>query len=75
MLYDCVKVWWLGRGQHKGIAMLEQRIRVLFGDPKGAVEWKQKGITSRIASKLVSPKCVSRACFLDIPMDSWGGKR
>ena len=38
MLSDSVTVWWLGRVQHKGISMLEQRLRVLFGDPKGVLE-------------------------------------
>ena len=36
---DSVTVWWPVSGQHKGRAMLEQRLRFLFGDPKGAVEW------------------------------------
>ena len=35
---DSVTVWWLGRGQHKGREMLEQQLRVLFGDPRGVVE-------------------------------------
>ena len=39
------------------------------------MEWAQKGIMPRIASKVVSKKCVSRACFLAIPMDSRAGKR
>ena len=63
MLSDSVTVWWMGISHQKGRAMLKQKLRVLFGDLEGAVELARKGITSRIASKLVLPKCVSRACF------------
>ena len=38
MSSDIVMVWCLGRGQHKGIEILEQRLRVLLCDTKGAVE-------------------------------------
>ena len=61
MSSDSVTLWWLRRGKLRGRSMLEQRLRVLFGDPKGSVEWARKGITLRIASKAVSSKCVSRA--------------
>ena len=75
MLSDSVTVWWLGRVQNNGRSMLEKRLRIIFGDQKGATEWERKGITSRIASKVASPKCVRRACFLAIPMDSRAKKR
>ena len=35
---DSVTVWWMGRGQHKGRAMLEQRLWVVFGDLRVVVE-------------------------------------
>ena len=38
VLYDSVMVWFMGRFQNKGIEKLEQRLRVLFGNPKGAVD-------------------------------------
>ena len=69
MLSDKATVWWLGRGHNKGREILEQKLQVLFGDPKGAVEWARKGIMSRIVSKVMLTKYVSRACFLAIPMD------
>ena len=69
MLSDSVTVWWMGRDQNKGREILEQRLRVLFGDPKRAVEWAQKGIKLSIASKVALPKCVIRACLLEIPID------
>ena len=67
-------VWWLGRGQHMGISMFDQKLWDLFGDPKGAVKLAQKGLTLHIASKVVSLKCVSRDCSLSIPMDSLSDK-
>ena len=61
---DSVTEWWMGRGQHKGRAILEQRLWFLFGDQKGAVEWARKGITLCIASKVVSPNFFNRDSFL-----------
>ena len=72
---NSVTVWWLGRGRHKGRAMFENQLRVLFGDPKVALELARKEITLRIASKVALPKCVSRVCFFAILMDSWAEKR
>ena len=63
MASDSMKVWCLRRGQHKERAILEQQLWALFVDPKGEVEWARKGITSRIASKVALPKCVSRDFF------------
>ena len=74
MTSDSVTVWWMGRVQNKGREMLDQRLWVLFCDPKGAVNWDLKGIMLRIASKVASQKCVIRACFLAIPIDSQADK-
>ena len=36
--YYSIMVWCMGRGQHKGRAIFEKQLWVLFGGAKGAVE-------------------------------------
>ena len=38
LFFDCVTVWWLGRGHHKGRSMLDKLLWVIFGDLKVALE-------------------------------------
>ena len=50
--------------------MFEQQLQVISRDAKGYLECTRKGKTLRIASKVVSLKCVSGACFFAILMES-----